>query len=54
MLDVTAPENVEIQIKGDGKVIWIDVNGICVFRACRIGELTLNADEYLKNLFAKI
>ncbi len=40
MLDITAPDYVEIVIKEDGKVVWINTGG-CVFRACRIGQLVI-------------
>ena len=39
MLDITAPNHVEIEIKDDGKVVWINVDGICRCRLCRIGNL---------------
>lgn len=39
MIDITAPEIVEVSIRPDGKVLWINVNGICVLRACNIGTL---------------
>lgn len=39
MLDITAPEGVEVVIKEDGKVIWVNVDGICRFRSCRIKVL---------------
>lgn len=39
--DVTAPPNLEIVIRNDGKVVWLNINGVCVFRACRIGVLVL-------------
>lgn len=41
MLDITAPKIVEIEIRGDGKVIWVNVEGMTVLRVCRIGDLTL-------------
>lgn len=41
MLDVTAPEHVQVQIRGDGKVVWVNIDGACAFRACRIGEFEL-------------
>jgi len=37
--DITEPQSVEIQIRDDGKVIWVNVDGICVLRACRITNL---------------
>jgi hypothetical protein len=39
MIDITAPEVVEILIRDDGKVVWINVDGICRFRACQIKAL---------------
>jgi len=41
MVDVTAPRVVEISIREDGKVIWINVDGICRFRACQIETVIL-------------
>lgn len=39
MIDVTSPELVEVVISEDSKTLWINVDGICMFRACRIKEL---------------
>lgn len=42
MLDITGAKDVEIQVgqANNGKVIWINVDGICVLRVCRIkGEI---------------
>ena len=39
MIDITAPENVEIKIRLDKKVIWINIDGICELRACKIKNL---------------
>ena len=39
MIDLTAPEIVEITIRSDGKVVWINTEAGCVFRASKIGEL---------------
>jgi len=41
MIDVTGPEVVEISIRRDGKVVWVNVDGICLFRACQIKILSL-------------
>lgn len=41
MLDVTAPEEVEIQIRVDGKVVWVNIDGVCKLRACRVKKLTI-------------
>ena len=35
-LDITAPACVDIQIKENGRVIWVNVNGVCILRICRI------------------
>lgn len=39
MKDITAPTAVQIQIRADGKVIWVNVNGMCVLRCCQIEVL---------------
>ena len=39
MIDLTAPEIMEITIRSDGKVVWINTEAGCVFRASKIGEL---------------
>jgi hypothetical protein len=36
MLDISNPEHVEISIRDDGRVIWVNVDGACVLRVCRI------------------
>ena len=45
MIDITAPEVAEIQIRWDGAVIWVNVDGRCVLRCCRIGKLVVNDDR---------
>ena len=39
MHDITAPKAVQIMIRRDGKVVWVNVDGRCVFRACQIEVL---------------
>lgn len=41
-IDITGPDIVEISIREDGKVIWINVDGICACRVCRIKELVID------------
>jgi hypothetical protein len=48
MLDVTEPYVVEVQIRGDSTVVWVNVNGICLFRACRIGTLIVTDERKKK------
>lgn len=45
MVDVTAPQAVEVAtaIGAEGKpVLWVNVNGVCVLRACRIDHLAFS------------
>ena len=41
-LDLTGAENCEVVIKEDGKVLWINVEGVCALRVCRIDNLVLD------------
>lgn len=45
MRDVTAPEHVEVLIRNDGKVLWVNVDGCCEFRASRISKSIEIKDE---------
>ncbi len=47
-LDITEPQIVEILIRRDGKVLWVNIDGMCVFRACRIKTLSI-VDERKTN-----
>ncbi len=38
MKDITGAESVQVQIRSDGKVIWVNVDGACVLRICRIRQ----------------
>lgn len=36
-LDIAEPQtDVEVEIRADGKVLWVNVEGKCVLRICRI------------------
>lgn len=37
-IEITAPEHVEVAISGDGKTLWINVDGICKLRCCQIDQ----------------
>lgn len=41
MIDITAPGTVEIMIRFDGQVVWVNVDGICRFRACQIKTVVI-------------
>jgi len=45
MIDSTTPKHMEIRIRHDGKVVWINIDGKCELRACQIGELSLLDDR---------
>ena len=40
MIDILESSDIEIKIRGDGKVVWVNVNDICKFRA-RVSNLSL-------------
>jgi hypothetical protein len=45
-VDITAPaKNVTVQIRVDGKVLWINVDGVCVLRICQMPSLEINDER---------
>jgi hypothetical protein len=36
MVDIAAPVNVEVEVRGDQKVLWVNVDGVARLRLCRI------------------
>jgi len=38
-VDIASPEGVEVLIRADQKVLWVNVNGVCVLRCCKIKNL---------------
>jgi len=46
MQDITAPlDGVDIQVRSDGRVVWINVDGACVLRISHIPDLVLLDDR---------
>lgn len=45
MVDIAAPSIVEVQVRADGKVLWVNVDGICRFRCCRIETIIVNDER---------
>lgn len=49
MLDLNASQDnishVEITIRKDGKVVWINADGFCVFRVCQLNGQVIIHDE---------
>jgi hypothetical protein len=41
VLDISNPESVEIIIRHDMKVVWVNIDGICALRACGIKKVSL-------------
>ena len=48
MMDITAPEYIEIVISEDSKTVWINNKASCLFRACRIKQLVINDRRKMK------
>lgn len=38
-VDITGAEFVDVAFSADRTVLWVNVNGICVLRVCRIRNL---------------
>jgi hypothetical protein len=42
MLDITKPgPPVEVNVRADGKVVWVNIGATCVLRVCGIQGLTV-------------
>lgn len=42
LLDVSDTSAVEVLIRKDKKVVWVNVDGVCVLRVCNIPDLEVN------------
>ena len=40
-LDITAPEIVEVKLREDGKVLWVNINGVCRLRISQMKEISV-------------
>jgi len=45
MKDMTVPEIVEITVRDDGKVVWVNVDGECVLRCSQIKNLRIEDNQ---------
>ena len=45
MLYITAPTVVEVQIREDGRVLWVNIDGECKLRVSSIGLLSVLDDR---------
>ena len=50
MLDITGAKTVEVLIRSDGKVLWINTEEGCVLRICRIENLYVSDERKIGNL----
>ena len=48
MVDICGPEIVEVHIRWDQKVLWVNVEGQCVLRICRIEKFELKDDRQVR------
>lgn len=48
LLDITGPTEVYIDVREDGNVLWVNVDGICRLRICRIKKLVVGEDAVEK------
>jgi len=44
-VDVVGPKIVQIMLRDDKKVLWVNVDGVCLFRACRIEKVTFEGPK---------
>lgn len=45
LLDITGADAVEVEVKRDGKVLWVNVCGICRLRVCQIDDEIVIRDK---------
>ncbi len=48
--DITAPRYVQVQIRADRKVVWINVDNVCVLRICEIPALLVDDQSASRNM----
>lgn len=48
MIDITKAETVQIQIRGDGQVVWVNVDGVCQLRVCQCKHVQVDDERYEK------
>ncbi len=55
MIDITAPKYpVEVGIRHDGKVLWVNVDGKCILRICQISAMTLHDNRNIRTRRANL
>jgi hypothetical protein len=46
MLDINGPEQVEVLLRADHKVLWVNIEGICRLRVCNIQNFEFRDEKY--------
>jgi len=41
-IEINKPDHVEIMIRDDGKTVWVNVDGECIFRASQVKNVRIN------------
>lgn len=41
LVDITAPQVVEVEMSADRKTLWVNINGKCALRCCQIENLEI-------------
>jgi len=50
MEDVTRPQQLEVKFRDDYKVLWINVDGQCAFRACFPARILIDLPGFHKEI----
>jgi len=43
-MDISNVDCIEITVRNDRKVVWINLNGVCVVRICNIKQLIVDKE----------
>jgi hypothetical protein len=46
LLDISNPEHVEVVLKEDHKVLWVNIEGVCKLRVCNIQNFEFKDERY--------
>jgi hypothetical protein len=52
-IDLTQPDVVQILISRDGKTVWVNIDGVCRLRVCKIKKLLME-DNYGRTSYQAI
>ena len=40
-LDIAEPKVIQIEVNPTGSILWVNIDGLCVLRVCKIAKLTI-------------